>query len=101
MRLIIKESKRVRPIQVWVDQPDKRGPRNLYTLGLKWLGDRKFIEIRGSYEEGENSPFQQAIDSLTGPLVGGELMAGHMAIVTDRFYGKDYPTLVKILQDES
>lgn len=96
-KLILREIKKVRPIQVWVDQPHKKGPADLWTLGIRWLGDPKFIEIRGTYDVDNGSDFQQAIDRLPGPLVGGELMAGHVAIVTDKFYKDAYPVLVDML----
>lgn len=99
-RLVLRENKKVRPIQVWIETPDDRGPTGLWTLGMRWLGDPKFIEIRGTYDVDESSPFQQAIDRLPGPLVGGELMAGNLATVTDKFYKDAYPVLVDMLSQQ-
>lgn len=69
------------------------------TLRLQVSKDPKWLEVRGRLDEDSLDPLQQVVDSLSGPLVGGELMAGATASVTPTFYAQDYPVLTRLLQD--
>lgn len=97
IKFILKESKGLEAIHAQVILPHKRGPEGLYTLRI-WSSKKKPVEIRGTYDVDMDSPFQKAIDSLPGPLVGGELMAGHIATVTDKFYAGAYSVLKNMLE---
>ena len=56
-----------------------------------------WLEIRGKLDECASDPLQLVIDRLSGPLVGGELMAGNIATINWRMYSKDYPILAGLL----
>lgn len=59
--------------------------------------DSKWLEVRGRLDVDANDPLQKVLDSLSGPLVGGELMAGSSAAVTPTHYARDYPVLLALV----
>lgn len=60
---------------------------------------RGWVEVRGKLDESPSDPLQLVIDSLPGPLVGGELMAGNIAAINDSMYEQAYPILAALLQE--
>ena len=62
---------------------------------------RGWVEVRGKLDECEGDPLQAVIDSLPGPLVGGELMAGNVATINERMYAEALPILAALLEDAS
>ncbi len=59
----------------------------------------KWLEVRGKLDISEDDLLQSVIDKFPGSLVGGELMAGNIASITDRMY-KDALPILKKLWDE-
>lgn len=58
-----------------------------------------WVEVRGTLDQSSIDPLQLVIDGLSGPLVGGELMAGNIASINERMYKRDYPILCKLLEE--
>lgn len=63
-----------------------RGAGDQDVLVVWRVAERGWVEVRGLYDVREDDPLQRVLDALPGPLVGGELMAGQVATVTDRMY---------------
>lgn len=61
--------------------------------------DGNRVEVRGRLDEDESDPLQAVIDALPGPLVGGELMAGNEASVSDRMYAGALPVLAALFDE--
>ena len=61
---------------------------------------RGWVEIRGTLDEAPSDPLQLVMDSLPGPLVGGELMAGNIATINSRMYHQAYPILAALLDEK-
>ena len=60
---------------------------------------RGWVEVRGTLDESSSDPLQRVIDTLPGPLVGGELMAGNVATINERMYAPALPILAALLDE--
>jgi hypothetical protein len=60
---------------------------------------RGWVEVRGTLDVSENDPLQRVLDTLPGPLVGGELMAGNIATINSRMYAPALPILSALLAE--
>ena len=60
---------------------------------------RGWVEIRGTLDESPSDPLQLVMDALPGPLVGGELMAGNIAVINDAMYSQAHPILAALLAE--
>jgi len=60
---------------------------------------RGWVEVRGTLDISPSDPLQRVIDALPGPLVGGELMAGNIAVINKDMYMQAYPILAALLEE--
>lgn len=60
---------------------------------------RGWVEVRGELDKSLCDPLQRVIDALPGPLVGGELMAGNIAVINADMYAQAYPILAALLDE--
>lgn len=60
---------------------------------------RGWVEVRGTLDISPSNPLQAVIDRLPGPLVGGELMAGNIAVINADMYQQAYPILAALLDE--
>jgi hypothetical protein len=68
-------------------------------LAIWRVREAGWVEVRGELDKSPSDPLQAVIDRLSGPLVGGELMAGNIATVNERMYTGDYSILAALLEE--
>ena len=61
--------------------------------------ERGWVEVRGTLDASPHNPLQRVMDALPGPLVGGELMAGNIAVINADMYAQAYPILAALLDE--